>query len=281
MAPAHKTIAAFVRRMVKAREGAGWTTERPPWPEPSASDPAGLDAARAALDVDDGRATALLDRLQAAWLADRVDAVETLALARRVVVFSRMVGWGRGARDGAWVSVLRPAELRAAVEACSGAFEPVAPLPDRPGWRAFVREHSAVDATGRAVAETLFALMAGVGGLLIAPRTDLRLCIQDRGDWTAWTLEQKALGTWDHLSFTDGHTQHKVAERILQAESWPSPTAARSTRGTPMSRSPACRPRRRRPRRPARRRPGPAPPAPRPRSRGGPTTRRPGTWRGR
>ena len=219
MAPAHAHIAAFVRRIVRARGHGGWAAPRPAWPEPSADDPTGIAAARAALDVDDGRATVMLDQLEAAVGQGRADAVEALGLARRVVVFSRMVAWGRGSRGGAWVSALRPAELRAAISSAVGPFEARAALPDRPGWRVFVYEHSAADAAGRAIAESLFALVAGAGALLVAPRTDLRLCMLDQGDWTAWTLEQKAMGEWDSLSFVDGHTQHKIARRVLQAES--------------------------------------------------------------
>jgi hypothetical protein len=217
MTPAHASVARLVRAMVRARDGDGWTTDRPSWPESPAGDPAGLASAHAALDADDGRAATLLKRLQQAWLQGRADDVQTLELSRRIVLFARTTAWGRGARDGAWVSVLRPAELRAAVSSTVGDLELVPDDDADEGWTTWVHLHSAADAGGRAIAETLVLLASGRLDISL-PRTDLRLRVRDREGWTAWTLEQRYAGSWMSLHLSDFSAQNRIFKRVLAAE---------------------------------------------------------------
>lgn len=216
MTPGHQSAARLVRAVVRARDGDGLQRERPPWPQAAGDDPAGLNAARAALDVDDGRAAVLLGRLQAAWLEGRVDDVETLDLARRIVLFARAVAWGRGSRDGAWVSPLRPAELRAAVESSVGPMGRAEPV--EPGWSTWVHARSTADAAGRAVAETMLLLMATPKLDVVLPRTDIRLSVKEQPGWTAWRLDQKVAGGWFPLAEADFNALSRVFQRLLGAE---------------------------------------------------------------
>ncbi len=216
MTPGQQGAARLVRAVVRARGTEGLSRARPPWPQASSVDPAGLTAAREALEVDDGRAAVLLGRLQSAWLQGRVDDVEALDLARRIVLFARAVAWGRGAREGAWVTALRPGELRAAVAGSVGPMVQAEPV--EAGWTTWLHERSAADAAGRAVAETLLLLAATPRLDLVLPRTDVRLSTREAPGWTAWRIEQKVAGSWISLSEADFKALKRVFDRVLSAE---------------------------------------------------------------